>query len=113
MKPLKSARGLVNWLLRISLSAYFIFKSVPVVLYVDLDSAGFYIALLQLVFATLLFIGGFLSKHTLTIIAGLGLFVFGIYLIFSGWTSKLDTALFLSMLISATSFYFVSNGNRN
>jgi hypothetical protein len=113
MKPLRSAKGLVHWLLRISLSAFFIFISIPVVIQVNLDSSIFYLSLLELVFAVMLFIGGFLRKHNVTVISGIALLIAGIYIIFSGWKSELDALLFLHLMIASVALYFVSNGNRN
>lgn len=112
MKPLKSTKGLVNWMLRLSLSMVFIWISIPVVLNVNLDSPDFYIALVELIFAGLLFIAGFLTKHTLTVLSGLVLFIIGIYLIISGWSSKLDALFFNNLLKTSVALYFVSNGNR-
>ena len=113
MKPLLSAKGLVNWLLRVSLSAFYIFISVPVVIQMNLDSAIFYLSLLELIFAVMLFVGGFLRKHNVTVISGIVLLFAGIYIIFSGWKSELDSLLFLHLMIASVAFYFVSNGNRN
>lgn len=113
MKPLKSAKGTINWMLRISLSGFFAFTSFSTVLSMNLDSPDFYLSLLGFVFAVLLVIGGFLTKHNITIVSGAVLFFAGVYLIFSGWKSHLEPLLFINLLIAATALYFVSNGNRN
>lgn len=113
MKPFKSAKGTVNWLLRFSLSGFFAYTGFSNVVSMNLDSADFYLSLLQFVFAVLLIVGGFLAKHNLTIISGIVLFFAGVYLVFSGWKSQLELFLFVNLLVASTALYFVSNGNRN
>jgi hypothetical protein len=112
MKPLKSGLTFANWLLRIALSIYMAVVFVNILKNLNFSDKNFYIALAFTTFSVLLFIGGFLSRPTITIISGIvitGLSIYKIILLFSG---TLNPQLATFMVIMSIAFYFTCNGNQ-
>jgi len=112
MKPLKSGLTFANWLLRIALGIYIAVIFVHVLKGLEFSDKSFYIALSFTVFGILLFLGGFSSKPTITVVSGLfisGLSIYKIILLFS---STLNPQLATFMVILSIGFYFVCSGNQ-
>lgn len=111
MKPIKSLFPLASWLLRLALLlmvAMLIWPDLKLVQFTDLYS------LLPAVFglfALLLAIGGFMSKHTLTMLSGLAI------MLVSGWFiyrqfDGLNQNLAVYALTGIIGLHFFVNGNK-
>ena len=111
MKPFKSGATLAAWLLRITL-LWFVydhyFKAFPAF---DLKSYSFYIHAAYILFAVLLLTGGFLQKSSLTVLAGLALFVLPIIQVIRDFPGDPLKVLPLFLLPLAIGFYFFTAGN--
>lgn len=111
MNPWKRFTGLASWMMRIAMVLAIIACFFDTFMTFEVKQLQFFIALAFLVFGALLFIGGFLSKHSLTVVSALilfGLSVIQAYLTYAGVT---HTFAFWLMAASV-SIYFVSNGNK-
>ncbi|HDP54919.1 MAG TPA: hypothetical protein ENN24_04455 [Bacteroidetes bacterium] len=111
MKPLKSAQPFAHWLIRISLSLYIILLFLSDLYPINLKSIQFYIALVSVLFATLLFVGGLLSKQTLTVLSGLVITVVFAYLFATGFSGIISHTTMLYLMPSILGFYFFTKGN--
>jgi hypothetical protein len=111
MKPFKSGANLAAWLLRITL-LWFVYehylKGFPDF---DLKSYSFYIHVAYILFAVLLLTGGFLQKSSLTVLAGLALFVLPIFQVIRDFPEEPLKVLPLYLLPLALGFYFFTSGN--
>ena len=110
MKPLKSGLSLVNWIFRISLLLFVIISFYGGLKSFDFLSKGFYISSIFIVTTVLLFMGGVLSKPSITIISGLILSLVSFVLIFFN-SFKLDLEIANYLIILAIGFYFLCTGN--
>lgn len=111
MNPWKRFTGLASWLMRIAMVFVIIASFFDTFMAFEVKNLHFFIALAFLVFGALLFIGGFLSKHSLTVVSALilfGLSVIQAYFTFEGITSTFAFWL----LTGSVALYFVSNGNK-
>lgn len=73
------------------------------------ESLNFYMALLFGIFSALIFITGFVSKPTITVLSGLFLAVISIYNIVRLFDSGITSSLSIFLLIAGISIYFLSN----
>lgn len=122
MRPLRSAEGLVNWLLRFSIVAYIVASNFHVITKFSgalLKQFSFYLTALYLLFSILLFIGGFMVKHSLSVLSGFFIFIIsGIYLvqdiivIFKGVQSITDPGIYLVLMCTGIGLYFLAKGNK-
>jgi hypothetical protein len=111
MNPWKSFTILAAWLMRIAMMLIIFSYFFNIAMRLDLSDYRFFIAALFLVFGLLLFVGGFLSRHTMTVVSALVLLILSIlqaYWNFSGVTS----AFALWLLMCSCSLYFLSHGNK-
>ncbi len=77
----------------------------------NLNNPHFYMASAFIVLGIMLFAGGFLSKHTLTVISALGLLFLSALQAY--WSFNGITGVFAQwLLMGSVSLYFVTNGNR-
>jgi len=111
MKPLKSAQPLAHWLMRIALSLYIILLFFSDLYPINLKSIQFYIALVSVLFAALLFVGGLLSKQTLTVLSGLVITAVFAYLFASSFSGIISHNTMLYLMPSILGFYFFTKGN--
>jgi hypothetical protein len=111
MKPLKSGLTLVNWLFRIALLLFVVLIFIDSFKTFNFGKRQFYISAVFIVFATMLFIGGFLSKSSLTVISGLVLTLISFVIIFFNFSGRLDIAIANYLIILAIGFYFLCTGN--
>jgi hypothetical protein len=111
MKPLKSGLTFANWLLRIALAFLIVICFIDDLKTFNLEKLGFYIAALFILCGILVFVGGFSSKSSLTVLSGFivtGLCIYEIILTFSGNITSI-AHLFVIMAIG---FYFACTGNQ-
>jgi hypothetical protein len=112
MEPLRFAYPISNWLLRVALliMIYMIFFGT----YRNFNTSDYHtwIAVGFGLFAILLFIGGFMKKHTLTIISAILLTLGCCYKIFMHFAFGMDTFVAIWAIFGAITLFFAASGNR-
>jgi hypothetical protein len=111
MKPVRSFFPLASWLMRLAIVLYAFLRYLDVVVDFDLGTVIFYIALLQVVFATLLFVGGFVRKHSLTVVSALILLIVTVYQSIVVAGGGLTEELAVLILYATVALYFLTKGN--
>ena len=111
MKPLKNMTGLAAWLLRISLLIMVMALFSDSFMKFELDSLNFYFATAFIVFAVLLFAGGFFSSP-LTVTSSLVLFVLSVIKAILAFDGELSLAFVCWVLIASVCTYFITHGNK-
>lgn len=109
MKPIKSLLPLSIWLMRIGLLLFAYTQYFDTIKDFNYESLNFYIALLFGIFSAIIFITGFVSKPTLTVVSGLVLAVISIYNLVKLFDSGITSSLSIFILITGISIYFLSN----
>lgn len=113
MKPVKGLLPFATWLMRMAI-AFFVFVTFFAVLKgFEYKSIQFYVAVVYVVFGTLLVIGGFMSKPGITVFSGLMLFLVSVYKIIMMSSDGFDTGLAHYFLIATVALYFFTAGNKN
>ncbi len=112
MKPFKAGTGLSSWLLRLSLIAIIVNIYLELFIHFNLSSINFYFAAAYIFLGGLLFVGGLIPKHTLTVVSGLFIFLLAIYKTVVHFKEGFGSALIIHFTILAIGFYFFSNGNK-
>ena len=111
MKPLKSTTPLARWLLRICLAAFIFFTYFASFKTFNLKDINFYFAAVYFVFSALLIIGGFMSKHSMTVLSGLVIFLLSVYQLIKSFSGEINEYLLVYLLPASIAFYFLSTGN--
>jgi hypothetical protein len=123
MRTFKSAEGLSNWLLRLTLVGFIlVFHFKLVTDFKNYDPFS-YLAAVYVLFGVLLLIGGFLRKSSLTVFSGLILFLLSAFILvkmivyyFQANINVLDTAsggeLLVYLMSTSISLYFLAKGNK-
>jgi hypothetical protein len=113
MKPVKALLPFATWLMRLAV-AFFVFVTfLHILKSFDLKSIHFYVAVVFIVFGTLLFIGGFMKKPGITVFSGLMLFFASVYKIILIFSAGLTTELAIFCIVATISLFFVTVGNKN
>ncbi len=112
MQPLKSGYSLSNWILRTALFIFIFLLFIESFKTLNFSKKDFYISSIFILSGIFLFIGGFSSKHTLTVVSGALLTVLSIYKIFMVFSGTLNIAIASYLLVLAIGFYFVCSGNQ-
>jgi ABC-type polysaccharide/polyol phosphate export permease len=112
MKPFKTGIKLSEWVLRLATAIF-----VTILFFSDLKtfnfhSRDFYIGSGIILFGVLLFIGNFSSKHTLTMLSGLGLFVLCVVKIVLMFNGTLNVYFVNIVLPASIGFYYFCKGNQ-
>ncbi len=111
MKPFKGAVPLAKWTLRFALLAFLLAAYLSAFLTFNFNSLDFWEAALFIVFGSLLFIGGFMSKPGLTVISGLIIFIASIVKIVMIYEGDITADIVLFLMPMAIGFYFFARGN--
>ena len=111
MKPLKTTTPLARWLLRLSLAAFIFFAYFGTFKNFEFNNLEFYFASVYVIFGALLFIGGFLSKSSLTVLSGFIIFLLSVYLLIKSFSGDIGEHLLAYLLPASIAFYFLSTGN--
>lgn len=111
MKPLKSFFPLAVWIMRLAIVLFAITRYFDVMKTFHFASLLFYIGTLQILFSILLFIGGFFSRHTLTVVSALVVFIITVYHIIVVAGNGFGPDLAMLLLYCSTALYFVTRGN--
>lgn len=112
MKPFKSGSAVSAWLLRILavwVAYNYHFSTFGTF---EFETRGFWISSAYIVFSVLVFAGGFVSKHTLSVISGFLLFITPVvHLILNGLPGESAGALLPWFFPLTIGFYFLTHGN--
>jgi hypothetical protein len=107
MKPVKALSPVAKWLFRLTLLSIIYFAYKDLLIESDFKNINYIIILGISFFSLLLFIGGFLTKSSLTVISGLIIFLLA--------TIKLVLDLpdinTLMIIFISLGFYFLTTGN--
>ncbi|MGD2033675.1 MAG: hypothetical protein PVF73_01365 [Bacteroidales bacterium] len=109
MEPIRSLVPLAKWLLRIAVALIVYTQFLSTALSFSFDNAYYFLALAMVIFAILLVVGGFLKKHSMTVISGLVLLVLSVILMFTGGISL--ASIIGNFTTAAIGFYFMARGN--
>lgn len=111
MNPWKSLSGLATWFMRIAMMLMIFTWFYQTFMNFNLNSTDFYWATAFMVLGVLIFVGGFLSKHTLTLISAIGLLFLSALQAY--WSYSGVTGIFAQwLLMTSVSLFFVTNGNK-
>lgn len=112
MKPLKSGLVFSNWLLRVTILMFIVIRFFGLIKSFEFSNLEYYIGIGFIVFAVLLFIGGFMSKPGLTVISGFVITALSIYKILILFSGSIDTIIVSFLVILSVGFYFACAGNQ-
>jgi len=111
MNPWKSITGLANWIMRIAIMLMIFAWFFQSFMNFNLNNPWFYMATAFVVLGVMLFVGGFLSKHSLTVFSAFGLLILSALQAY--WSFNGITGVFAQwLLMGSVSLYFVTNGNK-
>lgn len=112
MKPFKPLSPFSGWLLRVGVFLVAFANIWPSFKSLSLSTVSSLAAIAYLVFAVLLFCGGFLKKHTLTMVSGFLLIVLSGWMAYNSSTGSLYGVVMTSyVLVGFVGFHFFVNGN--
>jgi len=112
MKPVKSLLPASRWLLRISVLLYTVLIYGNTILAMQYQTKPFFIAAGMVLFAVLLFAGGFTSKPALTVVSALLMLLLGLYVFYLHFVPAINQGQAIKLLLLSVSLYFVSSGNK-
>jgi len=112
MQPFKYGQTIAKWLLRITLVLYLFLGNINRISPINFESVRFYVALIFVIFAVLLLVGGFLSKPGLTVISGLIIFLLSSYQLIISFNGRIDQGLVLYLFPLSIGFVFLCQGNK-
>lgn len=111
MSPARSLFPLITWLLRLVILFVVYTRFAGIIEAFQTSDLIFFIALAYALFALLLFFGGFLKKHTLTIVSGFFLAALSVYqMVRLGF--EIGNNLSFYALLATTGLLFVGLGNK-
>ena len=110
MEPLKSLIPFAKWLLRIAAALVIYSLYFDTAIQFSFNSAEYFIALVAVIFAVLLLVGGFIKKPSMTVTSGLIIFLVSLIMLFLDG-ADLDSIITHSPTL-AVGFYFMARGNR-
>lgn len=111
MKPIKALFLFSNWLMRLAILFFAVMRYWETLTFFNYKSVMFYVSLLFIVFAFLLFVGGFLKKERLTVLSALVLILVTGYHSFLNFESGIDQNFAVFVVLGSVLFYFLSSGN--
>jgi hypothetical protein len=113
MKPIKGLMPFATWLMRFALGIFLFITFFSTLKAFEYHTTQFYIATAYLLFISMLFIGGFLSKQGITVFSSLILFLLSLYEIFVNYSSSVSHQMAVFILVAAVSLFFLTAGNKN
>jgi hypothetical protein len=113
MKPAKGLLLFATWLMRLAVVLFVYITFFNILKGFEFKTIQFYVALVYILFGSLLFIGGFLSKPGFTVFSGLMLFLVSVYEIIMKFSEGINSELTYYLLVATVSLYFVAAGNKN
>lgn len=112
MKPIKSGLVLAQWLLRITIMLFLLKYFLDDLKTFDFASKSFYIGSAFVILGVMLFIGGFLSKPSMTIISGMIIALLSLYKIVLIFSGAFSTEVITFLIPISVGFYFACSGNQ-
>jgi len=113
MKPFKSLSPFSGWLLRAGVLSVAFANIWPSFKSLSISKVGSLAAIAYLVFAVLLFWGGFVKKHTLTMVSGFLIMVLSGWIAYNTFIGSLFGVVTASyVLVGFVGFHFFVNGNK-
>ncbi|MBN2743607.1 hypothetical protein LX69_02249 [Breznakibacter xylanolyticus] len=109
MNPIKSFIPAATWLLRIFVLVLVYQKYFDTFISFSFNGIYYYLVLAMVVMAMVLFVGGFVKKHAMTMIAGF--FIFGISTFLMFWTGVGVDKVMAHLPLSVLGFCFLARGN--
>ncbi len=115
MKPLKGAQSLGNWFLRLALLLFVFFAYFDQLKSFNFTDFNYIVLFLFALFTLLLFIGGFMRKHSMTVWSGLLVFLLSVVYMIAIYieTKSFGNSALTFLLPAAIGFYFTTKGNNN
>ena len=113
MKPAKGLLQFASWLMRLALVFFIYVVFLHTLKTFDFKSIHFYVAVVFIVFGSLMFIGGFLGKPGITVFSGLMLFFASVYEIIILFSEGISAEIATFGIIATISLYFVTSGNKH
>lgn len=111
MSILQAFAPLAIWAMRLGLVALLLMLNMDTVAQFSIKHISFYLSLMQILFATMLFFGGALAKTNWTMISALFLAILLTYdLVVSN--ANFNQAFVIDFVVLATALFFMSNGNK-
>lgn len=111
MKPIKALLPVSVWLMRIGLILYAYIEYFKTFTKFHLDDLHFYIAVLFLISAVLIFVTGFIYRATYTVLSGLVITLISVYNIIDNFGGGLDSTLIINIIIASLATYFIANAS--
>jgi len=111
MKPVQILRPLAVWLMRLAAALFVLLAYWETFTLFNLQNVTFYVSAIFLVFTLLLFIGGFLRSHRLTVLSALVLVLVTGYHSFLILKSGLDYNFGVYVVLGSIFVYFLAHGN--
>lgn len=112
MNPFKAGEGLTPWLLRIALLLFVYHHLLDRILQWSWSQPAFYSTLACAVLSVLLFVGGFLNKHKLTVWSALLLLLLALYQLFFVIFPQPGSIFSVYIFVVITAYYFWTKGNK-
>ncbi len=115
MKPITAALPIANWIFRGSILLFLILTYYEKIIVVNFKNFGDVMFFVYVLSGLLLFIGGFLSKPTLSIISGVLLFLCTLYFMVIDFPNELTRRHILGYMIylwpAGLGLYFAGSDN--
>lgn len=115
MKPITAALKIANWVFRGSILLYLVLFYFETIKVVNFSSFKDVLCFVYVISGLLLFIGGFLSKPTLSIISGVVLFLCTMYFMFTHFPNDFTRGELISFLVylwpAGIGLYFAGSDN--
>lgn len=109
MKPIKALYPVSIWLMRIGLLLFAYSEYFKTFSKFHLDDIQFYISVIFIISAVVIFISGFLYKATITVLSGIAITIVSAYNIIDRLDGGLDSALIVNIIIASIAIFFLSN----
>lgn len=112
MKPVKGLIPFASWLIRLTIVFFIFTEFLKPLKTFNFTSIRFYASIAFYLFASLLLIGGFMKKPSITVLSGLMLFLASVYEIIIRSSSGILSEIAQFSVIATISFYFFTAGNK-
>lgn len=113
MKPFRFILPVARWIMRLSLVIYLFYLYINSALMLEFTQASFYVSALYVIGGILLFAGGFVRTHAITLVAALLLSGLAIYQLVVGCPGKINLEVANNGLLLAVYLYFLGSGNKS
>ena len=117
MKPIKNLESIAKWIIRIAVTAFIIFSFKDVLSHFNFKSLHHILAVVYMLFAVLLLLGGISKNAGLTVISGLIISIVSAFQIYfympKGFTLNvlMSSQIYLYLMIFGIGLFFASKGN--